>query len=400
MATLEKEWDGVMSALRLAAGLLADFGFSSASLTANSVLIPVAYYAYRLKLGESYRTATKHAADRDRLRTWVVRTLIKPGIWGSGLDTLLRDLRQVITAASGDEFPVAEIESAMAARGKQLVFTPEEIVDLVETPYGDKRAYPILALLYPHVDTRNLFHVDHVFPKALFKRTTLEQAGLDPTRVSQYVEMANSLPNLQLLEGALNVEKQDTLPVAWAAKRFPIMGARENYFSIHDLTGLPEHLGGFPEFFEARRQRLAEKLVALLDVTLPATGITFQSTAGLKQQAPQEIDPEFVRSVLSRLEVSDGQRAVLTALRKAGDIGLSYSDLATAIGRTQDQLDGVLGALGRRINGTPREDMGRRLGIGTVFELWFTDGQWHYRLRPETQLVAGELGLLPQDVPA
>lgn len=395
MAKLEEQWDPVMAALRLAAGLLSDFGLSGATLTANSILIPLAYYLHRAGVGDAYRTSSKYADDRTRVRRWVVRTLIKPGIWGSGLDTLLRELRRVIAAEGAPGFPTEAVEAAMAARGKALAFTPEEIADLVDTRYGDKRVFPLLALLYPHVDTRNLFHVDHVFPRALFKRSALEQAGLDPAHVDDYVDMANSLPNLQLLEGTLNVEKQDTLPAVWAAKRYPDEPARLNYFAIHDLTVLPEHLGGFPEFFEVRRQRMAAKLSQLLGVSLPPEGLPPQlASTPSNGPVPREVDVSFIREVLTRREVSDRQRAVLTALAKVGDAGLSYSELATAIGRSQDQLNGALGALGKRINGTPRADMAAHLGIGTLLELWFAEGEWHYRLRPETRQVAEELGLV------
>ncbi len=41
------------------------------------------------------------------LRSWVLRSLIIRGIWGSGLDTLLRDVREVIRSEGAESFPVA-----------------------------------------------------------------------------------------------------------------------------------------------------------------------------------------------------------------------------------------------------------------------------------------------------
>src|SRR5215217_3775707 len=110
MAKLEDQWDRVMGALRLATGLLADFGLSGATLTANSVLIRVAYYVHRAGHGEAYRTSSNHVEDRQRLRNWVIRTLIKPGVWGSGLDTLLRELRRVIEVGGVAEYPASAVE--------------------------------------------------------------------------------------------------------------------------------------------------------------------------------------------------------------------------------------------------------------------------------------------------
>lgn len=264
MARLESDWTKIEAALRLAGGLLADFGFSDATLTADSVLIPVAYYVHRRALGDSYRLAGKHDEDRRALRKWVVKTLVKPGVWGSGLDTLLRDLRRVIDEHGEEGFPVSQLESAMAARGKALTFSSEEIDELVETPYKSKRAFPLLALLFPGVNTRNLHHIDHVFPRGKFHRKTLVTAGVPAGDVEVYQAKVNGLPNLQLLEGPINVEKQDLLPLEWAEQKF---GAQvDSYLVSQDLVGLPNKITGFPDFYAARRERLAKTLRERLGV--------------------------------------------------------------------------------------------------------------------------------------
>ena len=68
MATLEKEWDTISAALTLAADLLADFGLSDSTLTANSVLIPVAHYVHRRGLTEQY---PRHPARRKTVELYV-----------------------------------------------------------------------------------------------------------------------------------------------------------------------------------------------------------------------------------------------------------------------------------------------------------------------------------------
>jgi hypothetical protein len=244
MAMLEKNWAQIASALRLAVGLLADFGFSSQTLTATSVPIPISYYVAKRQLGDDYGVSTKHDADRQALRHWVVRTILKSGIWGSGLDTLLKGLRQAITESSTDGFPVAAIEQQMNQQGKSLSFTEEEIGVLADTPYGGRLAFPLLALLFPHIDTRNLFHVDHIFPKSTFSRTQLVKAGVAPEKIEDFRIRVNGLPNLQLLEGVINVEKQATLPMVWANKKYG--AALGQYLLTQDLVGLPESLYRFP----------------------------------------------------------------------------------------------------------------------------------------------------------
>ncbi len=55
MAKLEADWDVMTTSLQVAVGLLSDFGLSGGALTADSVLIPVAYYVHTRRLGHSYR---------------------------------------------------------------------------------------------------------------------------------------------------------------------------------------------------------------------------------------------------------------------------------------------------------------------------------------------------------
>lgn len=258
MERLEREWPQVESSLRLAAGLLADFGFSESTLTASSVLIPIAYYVHKRGLGDNYRLATKHDADRASLRDWTFKTLVKPGIWGSGLDTLLREMRRVLAENGAQGFPQVELESMMATRGKTLSFSDEEIDDLVTTPYKSKRAFALLAMLFPGINTRNLHHVDHVFPKSLFAKRKLIAAGIPADQVDEFQEKVNGLPNLQLLEGTINVEKQNVLPLEWARGKYG--DGLDTYLVSQDLVGIPESLNDFLAFYGTRRTRLANAL--------------------------------------------------------------------------------------------------------------------------------------------
>ncbi len=264
MAGLEAEWDRVGRALRIGTQLLDSFGFSERTLTAHSVLTPVADYLFRRGVGQTYLTSGQHADDRERIRGWIIRSLLKAGVWGSGLDTLLVTLRKVIREHGDSSFPAEEIQSAMARSGKSLRFDSEEIEDLIGTQYGKGRTFPLLALLYPGIDVRNEFHVDHVFPRSRFTWRRLEQAGIPPDDVPVILDHADRLPNLQLLEGSLNVSKQATLPQEWAERHHPDPHQRGLYFAGHDLDVLPTDLSEFLSFFERRKQLMIERLNRLL----------------------------------------------------------------------------------------------------------------------------------------
>jgi hypothetical protein len=264
MEKLEERWTGIRDAIHLSVHLLDRFGFCSQTLRADSAILPIAYYLYLRKPGSGYLTHTKHRRDRDALREWLIRSLLKSGIWGSGLDTLLTELRKVIAKHGQDGFPAEKLKAAMARRGKSLSFTAEEVEGLVIMRYSDKRLFPLLALLFPAVDLTNNYHVDHVFPKSRFTNSQLAKAGVPEDDREWYQEACNELPNLQLLEGALNNEKRKCMPAAWLEKSLPDMDARTEYRRVHRLGTVPAELQDFPDFYEARRANLYQALCKLL----------------------------------------------------------------------------------------------------------------------------------------
>lgn len=265
LAELDKRWDEIEKALRTGARLLADFGFSQATLTAHSVLIPIAYYLHTRRVPDNYLTSGVFQADREAVRRWSQRTLLKSGVWGSGLDRLLTGLRAVIQREGAGGWPAEAIESEMARQGKSLRFEATEIDDLLDSKYGAKRIFPLLAMLYPGIDTREQFHEDHVFPRALLRsRARLRKGGVTDADLDQFQELCDRVPNLQLLRGHENSGKRDKMPAVWLAGAFPTIEQRESWLRDNDATGLPDDIPGFPVFFAERRARMRTRLVQLL----------------------------------------------------------------------------------------------------------------------------------------
>jgi hypothetical protein len=264
MATLDREWDVIANSLKTAAGLLADFGLSTATLSANSVLIPVAFYVHHRSLSAKYREAVADTADREALRRWTLRSLVLPGIWGAGLDTLLRDLRQAIRDHGSNEFPTAEIERRMAQRGKSLAISAELVEEILNLSYGKARTFAVLAVLFPHVNTRNVHHVDHVYPQALLSKKELKAAGLGSDEVNRLQGLRDLLPNLQLLEMSVNISKSASPPATWADSLYASVDARQAYLDRNEMPWLPSSLDEFEAFFTERRKALAQRIVRLL----------------------------------------------------------------------------------------------------------------------------------------
>ncbi|QAY61396.1 DUF262 domain-containing protein [Microbacterium protaetiae] len=267
MARVEAAWPQIKGALLRAATLLQQFGYNERNLTANSVIVPVAHYLHLRGAGDSYLDSTADAADRLALQRWVTRSLVKRGIWGSGLDTLLTRIRDVLRTNSPNGFPVAAVEEAMAAVGKSLAFDNAEIDELLNLKYAGQRTFSVLSVLYPGLDLSKKFHEDHIFPKSRFTRKKLLDAGIPLDKIDDYLAAVNLLPNLQLLAGTANIEKQDSLPAEWIDTAFPSEDKRATYLAENDLDGLPLDLADFTSFFEERKQRIRTRLLAALGTT-------------------------------------------------------------------------------------------------------------------------------------
>ncbi|WP_328347202.1 DUF262 domain-containing protein [Micromonospora sp. NBC_00421] len=273
MLAMEESWDDIERALRLAAQLLSDFGFSSATLPASSVIIPLAHYTHLRQLDTGYLRRTSDAADREDIRRWLLRAVIKGGIWGSGLDTLLGGLRTVLDTEARNGFPRAALEREMARQGKGLRFDPIEVDELLDLKYGATKTFALLALLYPGIDVRNAYHVDHVYPRSRFTRARLRAAGIPEEDISVYLDRVDRLGNLQLLEGTENVDKRATLPAEWVGLAYPNSVARQGYLDRNDLGELPP-LPDFLRFYDQRRAQMRERLLRLLDVDLSVVPVT------------------------------------------------------------------------------------------------------------------------------
>ena len=264
MSTLEKVWADVRRATILTVELAASFGLAEQTLRADSALLPIAYYIFKRNPPENWLGHPSYAAERETIRSWLVRSLLKSsGIWGSGLDTLLTALRDVIRVDHAS-FPGDALEKVMAARGKSLSFGPEEVDDLLDMEYGDRRLFPLLSILFPFIDVRQLHHIDHFFPKSQLQRRKLEKAGCSPAYAEECLAARDRLANLQLLEGLLNVSKNDSLPGPWMEATYPDPALRQAVLDRHDLGTAPDNYQDFVPFYNARRERLRVRLSSLL----------------------------------------------------------------------------------------------------------------------------------------
>jgi hypothetical protein len=122
----------------------------------------------------------------------------------------------------------------------------------------------MLSLLFPFIDVRQLHHIDHFFPKSQLQRRKLEKAGCNSEYVEECLAVRDRLANLQLLEGLLNVSKNDSLPGPWMEATYPDLVSRQSVLDRHILGVAPATHQEFLPFYSARREQLRGRLQALL----------------------------------------------------------------------------------------------------------------------------------------
>lgn len=264
MTMLENQWHDIKQTLTRTVNLISSFGFNWETLRADSALLPIAYYLHARKVGNDYSEHVRFAEDRKVVRHWLISSYLKPGIWGSGLDTLLTTLRQTIKDNYANGFPSTLIGEAMKQRGKSLTFDEEEIDALTDLKYGDKLSFSLLSLIFKHLDLNNYFHIDHIFPRSCFTKGQLVEQGFSEDEIADLRQMADSLPNLQLLSGPKNQEKSSTLPAEWLERNFHSEEERKEYVNLHLLGNVPDDLLGFKAFHKARREKLRDKIREML----------------------------------------------------------------------------------------------------------------------------------------
>jgi len=262
MLQIEKQWDQITTALRHAVTLISSFGYSRDTLTANNAIIPIAYYLLKKGLPKSFDQASHFSSDRKNIRRWLILSLLKRAFGGQP-DTVLRPIREILKN-NADEFPLQAIREKFKGTTKSLEFTDDDIENLLFSKYGVEYTFSTLVLLYPTLDFRNKFHVDHIFPRSLFTRAKLLKRNVSSNDMEFFGEQADQLSNLQLLEGLPNQEKSDLDFQQWLNKNYPQQGERIEYFSKNYIPNVDLSITNFRQFIEKRRELLKTKFAQLL----------------------------------------------------------------------------------------------------------------------------------------
>lgn len=267
MLKIEKNWDAITNSIRIAVKLVSSFGYNRETLTSNNAIIPIAYYLYKIGATESYPTSTKNLKDKEKIKKWLILSLVKRAFSGQP-DNVLRPIRKIILE-NQDSFPTELIIEKFKGTNKSLLFSTEDIENLTHYKYGQGFTFSILSLLYPQLDYNNQFHIDHIFPKSLFTKANLRKRGIPGEEIDTYYDWFNYLGNLQLIGAIPNIEKTNIEFKTWLNKVYPEKRSQDQFKEFHYIPNTELDFENFIEFVEEREKLLIAEFskILLIDET-------------------------------------------------------------------------------------------------------------------------------------
>lgn len=262
MLSIENQWERVASVLKTAVELIATFGYSRYNLTSNAAVIPISYYLLHRNLPSTYPEKDLYRNDRALVKKWLAMAQLKR-VFGGSPDSVLRPIRDLVRTTPGG-FPLQDIVERFRGTNKSLVFDKEDIDGLFAYEYGKGYTFATLSVLYPTLDLRNRFHVDHIFPKSQFTFPRLRQAGLSDEDAQFCMDNFNRIANLQLLEGLPNQEKSAKDFAMWLNETFRNVNERSDYLRRNMVSEIVFDLAHFRDFIEQRTALMSQRLNEVL----------------------------------------------------------------------------------------------------------------------------------------
>lgn len=260
MLKIQNEWENITKAIRSAVKLIASFGFSRENITSNNLIIPIAYYLKHIGLPDNFENSSSTICNRMAIKKWLTHSLLKR-VFSFSPDGVLKPIREIICKTSNKDFPLQQIiDWFKRSSNRSLIFTEDDINNLLYVKYGQGDTLIIMSILYPWADMRNHFHIDHMYPKSAFTQKKLQKRGLSSDQIDFGLANYNYLGNLQLLESIPNIQKNDCDFDKWLKNTVP-KEAISDYKTKHLIPNdVILSFENFEDFFTKREALIIEKL--------------------------------------------------------------------------------------------------------------------------------------------
>jgi uncharacterized protein with ParB-like and HNH nuclease domain len=259
----EANWEEIKLAIKEVFQLVTDFGYAPNTLTSMNALLPLVYYLYKTERVKDFCKKTGYKEDRALIKRWLHVVLLHQ-IFGGQAEGVLKVIRDTIKkdiAKGCDIFPASAIATRLSKTNKSITVDEEFIEGLLYTSKDSRYAFPILALLFPHLDYKNRdFHLDHCHPLSHFNEKKLKSKGviLDDDNREYFTDWGyfNSIINLQMLDGNENKSKNAKDLSVWVAESTI---SRKKHYLPNELDFVD-----FPTFVKKRTALLTKELTDVL----------------------------------------------------------------------------------------------------------------------------------------
>ena len=245
---IEENWKKIIETIFKAIKLFKEFGYAD-RLSSSYILSIIAYYIFK------YNTISQE--DKDEMLKFIRNAQIT-SYFTTSLDTKLEVVAKIVR----DSNTFKEINQKLETNKVQpLKISSDDIDRMLDFQYGNPAILPILQLLYPNLDYKNsTFHIDHIYPKSKFNNKNTQLPN-------EYLNKANFLYNLQLLQGDENISKKAKDPENWLKEYFQndkekISAYKERNYINKDFELKWNKL---PDFEINRTQLIKEKLKSIFE---------------------------------------------------------------------------------------------------------------------------------------
>ncbi|WP_297571512.1 DUF262 domain-containing protein [Helicobacter typhlonius] len=261
---IEQKWESIRDCFIETFGLLRKFGLDARTLSSYNAVFPILYFIHHNNLTEQIVDSVTQKQNRELIKTWLLRAIILKPFGGSG-DTVLTNMRKAFIKdfkqnnekyfdEKLDLFPLKEIEKE--AKYNQTI--DEEYLEniIIEVRKNSPEAFAFLSLLFKNFKEDIQIHIDHLHPISAYKNKSKEER-------KEYEYWADTLPNLQLLEGGENMSKSDIPLEKWVEKNCE--NDRNKFLKEHFIPDINLSLGNFEEFYSKRTKLLVQELIKILN---------------------------------------------------------------------------------------------------------------------------------------
>ncbi|MEP3855732.1 MAG: DUF262 domain-containing protein [Porticoccus sp.] len=291
VARIQLEWPEIKECITETFRLVRRFGITPQSLTSRNAVIPICYYLYKKcssgePLFRKINNLAKCHEQRAVISQWFYMALLK-GVFGGQADSILSSMRDVLVKhLTDDTFPLPAIIERYKATNKDLRFDEETLDKLLETQHGEGRCRALLHLLFPEMNISEVFHIDHLHPRAAFDKKLLNKASFlqdDEQLMAFYRNPVhwNAIPNLHLLNHSQNLAKKDHPLKEWLSDQNVHLSPGDLLIENVDLE-----FTSFKAFYLARREALKQRLISRVYMSAP---LAAESVADSEDEELEEV---------------------------------------------------------------------------------------------------------------